>query len=109
MTALELELLTAAVDGDLTPDRALAFNHLMKAKSEAAELFRALEVDARKLRAAIPRPIPASQVTAVLARIRPMARPRRAASARRSIPSPRRSASEMPNYPGKRRSISPSI
>lgn len=85
MTALELELLTAAVDGDLTPDRALAFNHLMKAKSEAAELFRALEVDARKLRAAIPRPIPASQVTAVLARIRPMARPRRAASARRSI------------------------
>ncbi len=85
LTALELELLTAAVDGDLNPGRASAFKQLLKAKFEAAELFRALEADSGKLRAAIPRPIPASQVTAVLARIQPMARLRRAAPARRSI------------------------
>ncbi len=85
LTALELELLTAAVDGDLSPGRASAFKQLLNAKFEAAELFCALEADAGKLRAATPRPIPASQVTAVLARIRPLARPRRATPARRSI------------------------
>ena len=85
LTALELELLTAAVDGDLSPSRAVAFSQLLKAKSEATNLFRALESDAGKLRAAIPGPIPASQVSAILARIQPLARPRRAVPARRSI------------------------
>jgi len=85
LTALELELLTAAVDGDLSPSRAVAFRQLLKAKSEATDLFRALETDAGKLRAAIPRPIPASQVSAILARIQPMTRPRRAVPTRRSI------------------------
>ena len=85
LTASELELLTAAVDRELPPGRASAFQKLLNAKSEAAELFRAFEADSGKLRDALPRAIPASQVSAVLARIRPTASPRRATPGRRSI------------------------
>ncbi len=87
LTARELELLTAAVDGALTPAQSRNFRSLLAAKPEATALFRALQTDAAKVRAAVPPPIPASQVAAVLARIGSKARPRpaRMAPSRRGL------------------------
>ena len=81
LTARELELLTAAVDGALAPAQSRTFRSLLAAKSEATALFRALQTDAAKVRATVPSPIPVSQVGAVLARIGAKARPRPARSA----------------------------
>ena len=77
LTSPELELLTAAVDGELSPDHTLAFRRLLSAKPEATAVFRAMERDAAKLRAATLLPIPVSQVVPVLARIGSKAQPRR--------------------------------
>jgi len=87
LTIPETQLIAAAVDGELSGARAHAFRQLLAAKPEAAELFRALKADAARLRPATIRPIPVSQVSAVLARIRPIAQPkiRRSAPTTRSL------------------------
>ena len=87
LTAHETKLIAAAVDGELSGAQSHAFRQLLAAKPAAAELFRALQVDAARLRAAKLPPIPVSQVSAVLGRIRPVAQPksRRTAPTTRSL------------------------
>lgn len=76
LTANELELLTAAVDGELSPARSVVFRRLLTLQPEAAAMFRVLKADAAKVRATAGRSIPVSQVSAVTARIVPKAQPR---------------------------------
>jgi len=85
LTASESELLTTAVDGELTPGQSQAFLRLLKAKPEATTLFCTLKADAESLRARVLPPIPVSQVAAVLGRIRPTMSPRRPAPTRRTL------------------------
>lgn len=81
----ETQLIAAAVDGELSGERTLALRQLLAAKPAAAELFRALQADAARLRLTALPPIPVSQVSAVLGRIRPLAHPK----VRRSAPTTR--------------------
>lgn len=85
LNADELELLTVAVDGELSSSQSLAIGHLLNSKPEAATLYRALQADALKLRFSTQHPIPVSQLSAVLGRIQPIIqiRHRKQASSRR--------------------------
>ena len=87
LTAHETQLIAAAVDGELSGAQSHAFRQLLAAKPAAAELFRALQADAARLRYGAIRPIPVSQVSAVLARTRSGTQPkiRRAAPTTRSL------------------------
>ena len=72
LNAEELELLTVAVDGELSSSQALAIGQLLNSNPEAATLYRALQADALKLRFSTQHPIPVSQLSAVLGRIHPI-------------------------------------
>ncbi len=87
LTSHELELLTAAADGELSPSRTPAFHRLLTAKPEAGELFRAMQSDATAVHSSARGPIPVSQVGPILGRIQPQARPftRRSPASRRTL------------------------
>ncbi len=77
LNANELELLTVAVDGELSSSQSLAVGELLNSKPEAAILYRALQADAQILRQSTRRPIPVSQLSGVLGRIQPIIQIRR--------------------------------
>ncbi|MCU0702850.1 MAG: hypothetical protein MUF18_02550 [Fimbriiglobus sp.] len=73
LTEPEQLLITAAVDGELSPAEAKEFDRLLAAKPVAARLYRRLKADAARL-AALPRhPAPSDLARRVMARVRPVA------------------------------------
>jgi hypothetical protein len=77
LTDTDRQLITAAVDGELSPTDTAAFRALLTRSAEAAALYEHLAADARRL-AALPRAAaPASLAPAVVARIaaQPQAEP----------------------------------
>ncbi len=72
LTEADRELITAAVDGELPPDREQAARRLLAESAEATALFGRLQADSRRLRA-LPRvPAPPAVAVAVAARVRPV-------------------------------------
>lgn len=71
LTESEKLLVTAAVDGELTPAEATAFGRLLADSPEAGRLFRRLKATAAGLRALPRRAAPAGLAQRVLARVRP--------------------------------------
>lgn len=68
LTNAERELITAAVDAELSPEREVAFHALLARDPAAATLFARLKSDSRRLRRLPRRPAPASLADAVAAR-----------------------------------------
>jgi hypothetical protein len=69
LTDAEYELITAAVDGELPPDREAAFHALLARNQTAATLFAHLKGDSRRLRGLPRRPAPPELASAVAARV----------------------------------------
>lgn len=70
LTDADRELITAAVDGELTPAQDVAFRRLIAASAPAAALFAALMSDARHLRALPRAVVPMGMDRRVMERIR---------------------------------------
>ena len=78
-------LITAAVDGELTPAEAKAFDRLLASSPEAGRLYRRLKANAARLAALPRRAAPAGLASGVMARVRPATPGRKPAPARRSF------------------------
>lgn len=77
LTESEKLLITAAVDGQLPPAEAEAFDRLVMSDPEAARLFRRLKEASARLAALPKRPAPKGLAAAVMARVRPTTPARR--------------------------------
>lgn len=85
LTESDKLLLTAAVDGQLSPADATAFERLVMSDAEAALLYRQLKDTSARL-AALPKvPAPKAVAARVMARVRPVAPARKVAARRRSF------------------------
>lgn len=69
LTDSDYELITAAVDAELPPDREVAFHALLARNPAAATLYAHLKGDSRRLRALPRRPAPAGLAGTVAARV----------------------------------------
>lgn len=78
-------LITAAVDGELTPAEAKAFDRLLASKPEAARLYRRLKANAARLAALPRRAAPVGMASRVMARVRPATPAGKPVPARRSF------------------------
>ena len=72
LTEPEQLLISAAVDGDLTPAEAKAFDRLLATNPAAGRLFRRLTADAARLAALPKRRAPHTLAAKVMARVRPI-------------------------------------
>jgi anti-sigma factor RsiW len=85
LTESDKLLITAAVDGELSPAETTAFERLVMSDAEAALLFRQLK-DASARLAALPKlPAPKSVAANVMARVRPVTPARKVPPRRRSL------------------------
>lgn len=84
LTESEQLLITAAVDGELSPAEAKAFDRLVMSDPEAARLFRRLKEASARLAALPKHPAPKGLTAGVMARVRP-ATPARKVPARPSF------------------------
>lgn len=82
LTESEQLLIAAAVDGDLTPAEAKAFDRLLAAKPDAGVLLRRLKANAARLAALPKRRAPDALAAKVMARVRPVSPARKPAPAR---------------------------
>jgi hypothetical protein len=92
LTDADRELITAAVDGGLPPDREAVLRALLANSADAAALFARLQSDSRRLKALPVRPAPANLARAVAEKV---------AALPRAIPvAPRSPASSTPDRAG---------
>lgn len=69
LTDADYELITAGVDGELSPDREAAFRALLGREADAVALFAHLKGDSRRLRALPRHPAPPGLANTVVARV----------------------------------------
>jgi len=80
LTESEQLLISAAVDGELTPAEAKAFERLVMSEPEASRLFRQLKEASARLAALPKRTAPKDLAAKVMARVRPVAPARKVGS-----------------------------